>query len=503
MNYRVKHGFGTTDDQQYDVERIHHQKNTSYIDRFTFRIRRNSDNGGDYDVMSYNDNSRNRDITVTSSLSSSSLSSTSSSPILHRYRNQHHRNHVVEPSPCRHHAIDSPHSHYVIESSLQRNNSHHDRNKHQQQRQRSHCDKEHRKDHRIQCEVCSIKTVFKCRGCNIAYYCGRLHQKQDWIKHKRFCKVITRSRHRSSITSKRALQTANQQSLLSRHKHVVISHGPDDCFIDAKSLECYEQLVAFAFKALMTIGLCVIDNFVHDNIANGVLYETKAVNISADMKEPDTDIESYRSMSTNHDMTRDGSRKNTWITGKEKLSTNIQFLIQTFQNLIDALRLGEYGHGRLTHRSHVQVSCHRENSKGFPPRVDNPTGVASGGCLLTAAYHCNRGYEREACGGVSRYYLLQSKYVDIEPKFNRAVIRWSDKRILHEVLPCRQQKLFSLTTWYFDYSKSLRDKIMENKTVIRRTHSGTSSASSSTDSSIQQQQQHQHHQQRFIFYDDK
>lgn len=512
MNHRVKHTFADADIQHGRLERVQQQqqqqhqpsKNTSYVNHCSLTSGRNSDSGGDYDVAYNNISSRDRDVAVTSSSSSSSLSSSSSSTILHRYRDHHHH-HVVESSPYRYHhnVIDSPHrnhSHHIIESSHHhnRNNKHH----HQQQRHRSsHRDKDHhRNDHRIQCEVCSIKTVFKCRGCSIAYYCSRLHQKQDWNKHKRFCKVITRSRFRGLVSSKRTLQTAHQQSLLSRHQHAVISHGPDDCFIDAKSLECYEQLVSFVFKALMTIGLCVIDNFVHDNIANGVLYETKAVNISADIKEHDTNVDRERGLGLSDNVTRDGSRENTWITGKEKLSTNIKFLIQTFQNLIDALRLGEYGHGRLTHRSHVQVSCHRENSKGFPPRVDNPSGVASGGCLLTAAYHCNREYEREACGGVSRYYLLRTKYVDIEPKFNRAVIRWSDKRILHEVLPCRQHKLFSLTTWYFDYSKSLREKL-KNKTVIRRTDSGTSNASSSTDSSIHKQQQ-QHREQRVIFYND-
>jgi len=102
----------------------------------------------------------------------------------------------------------------------------------------------------------------------------------------------------------------------------------------------------------------------------------------------------------------------------------------------------------------MQVSCYPKHSKGYPRHVDNPSGD---GRLLTTVYHCNRNYERETCGGASRYYLLKTKFVDVEPKMNRAVIHWSDKRIVHETLPCRE-KLFRLTTWYLDLSKRERPR---------------------------------------------
>lgn len=277
-------------------------------------------------------------------------------------------------------------------------------------------------DERVElcCEVCSIRTVFKCSGCNIAYYCSRLHQKLDWRKHKRFCKVINRCKIDYSSPSVKSY------------------HGPDDCFIDAKSLQCYEQLVAFVFRALMETGLCVIDNFVHENISDGILYETKATYMAGDFRK------------------EIGGRgdETTWVTGNEKISTNIKILCQTFQSLIRALKLDEQGQGQLTHRSHMQVSCYPKHSKGYPRHVDNPSGD---GRLLTTVYHCNRNYERETCGGASRYYLLKTKFVDVEPKMNRAVIHWSDKRIVHETLPCRE-KLFRLTTWYLDLSKRERPR---------------------------------------------
>ena len=124
-----------------------------------------------------------------------------------------------------------------------------------------------------------------------------------------------------------------------------------------------------------------------------------------------------------------------------------------------------HGHAILTHRSHVRVSCSRKDSEGYLPRVDSPS---DDGRILTTTYHCNQSYERESCGGITRYYLLKTKYVDIEPKLNRAVIHWSDKRIIHETLPCHT-KLYTLTAWYLDYSKNnleQREKLLRKPPVL-------------------------------------
>jgi len=231
--------------------------------------------------------------------------------------------------------------------------------------------------------------------------------------------------------------------------------GPQDCFIDTKDLECYEQLVAFVYKALTTTGLCVIDNFVHESIAKGVLHETEATFIS----------KSHRQNTGTDKNSTEKDDGIAWVTGHEKINNNIKFLCQTFQNLIQALRLENHGHARLTHRSHVRVSCSRKDSEGYLPRVDSPS---DDGRIITTTYHCNQAYERESCGGITRYYLLKTKYVDIEPKLNRAVIHWSDKRILHETLPCHT-KLYTLTAWYLDYSKKNvepRNKVLRKPPVL-------------------------------------
>ena len=41
------------------------------------------------------------------------------------------------------------------------------------------------------CNICHKKdNLFRCSQCQCLYYCSKEHQKQDWVKHKRQCKVL-------------------------------------------------------------------------------------------------------------------------------------------------------------------------------------------------------------------------------------------------------------------------------------------------------------------------
>ena len=290
----------------------------------------------------------------------------------------------------------------------------------------------------IKCEVCSIKSVFKCAGCGCSYYCSKEHQKRDWKRHKRFCKIHYNKTHRQLRSPSSSLSSSSSDSMSRLQNH---TFGPDDCFINAKNLTCYEELVSFVHKALYKTGLCVIDNYVHANIAAGVTEET--INL---YQTPGTFRAADR-MNTNKEHTNSHvyrSDEVTWITGKEQHCKYIEKLCKTFDNLVSSLELER----SPTHKSNIQVSCFPNNTMGYVSHIDNPS---DNGRLLTTVYHCNRNYERELHGGVSRYYFLNGKFVDVEPQFNRAVIHWSDRRIFHETLQCREQ-IFSLTSWYLDFS---------------------------------------------------
>lgn len=300
----------------------------------------------------------------------------------------------------------------------------------------------------VKCEVCSIKSVFKCAGCGCCYYCSKEHQKYDWKRHKRLCKVLIKKK-------------LSSQSSFMKRKHNITQFGPEDCFINAKDLSCYEELVAFVHKALMKTGLCVIDDYIHHNIAEGVMYETETL-----YRTPGVFLSADNSDNNGSCSSADGkikvkkyrSDEIAWITGKEKLSKHIEVLCETFDNLIHSLKLKG---NSPTHKSKIQVSCFPGDSHGYVSHVDNP---ANNGRLLTTVYHCNKHYNRDLYGGVSRYYFRNGKFVDVEPKFNRAVIHWSDRRIVHETLPCRS-RIFSLTSWYLD-CRSVDAMSRENRSHI-------------------------------------
>lgn len=49
---------------------------------------------------------------------------------------------------------------------------------------------EHKEDGTPSCEVCRSKeSLLRCGRCKSVYYCGRLHQRKHWKKHKAVCKA--------------------------------------------------------------------------------------------------------------------------------------------------------------------------------------------------------------------------------------------------------------------------------------------------------------------------
>ena len=288
----------------------------------------------------------------------------------------------------------------------------------------------------LMCNVCKHRTVYKCSGCQKAFYCSREHQKLDWRKHRKECnmKVNEMKNTRHDIT------------------------GPKDCFTDTRNLQCYNDMIKFLSGALKKVGLCVIDNFIHNEIAEQIKLETDALYLTpgvfGEAEQPSKSTSSYRS-----DLI-------TWVTGQEKLCPKIKELTETIDYML-ATTIKSEKFPRVIHKSRVQVSCFPKNTFGYKCHIDNPR---NNGRLLTAVYFCNKAYNRETDGGVSRFYIKSNtKCVDIEPKFNRAIVYWSDSRNMHETLPCRRN-LFSLTSWYYHCENpiSARDPIYEGHMINQR-----------------------------------
>lgn len=115
------------------------------------------------------------------------------------------------------------------------------------------------------------------------------------------------------------------------------------------------------------------------------------------------------------------------------------------------------------------VACYPGSGAHYLMHVDNPN---KDGRVITAIYYLNLNWETKRSGGILRSVAqantkAQSKNVsfffcshrifpehggtvaDIEPKFDRIIFFWSDRRNPHEVQPAHRTR-YAITVWYFD-----------------------------------------------------
>lgn len=269
----------------------------------------------------------------------------------------------------------------------------------------------------LACSVCESKSVFKCRGCRRIFYCSREHQRLDWKQHKHQCKYNA-MRDKDTVKTSRTLD-------------------PSSCFIDAMSLLHYEHLVNFIVTALKTHGICVIDNYIQTKIAESIRHEVSALCLTPGVMHKDY----AKNAETYH------SDDNTWLSGKEKLCSKLNILMRSFDCLVNSLNKRNFpsNEHKIQYKSRTQLSCYSAEGIGYKRHIDNSR---TNNCLMSAIYYTNKDYNRNRDGGINRFYIRNNtKYIDVEPKFNRTVFHWSDHRAVKEVLPCGT-KTYSLTTWY-------------------------------------------------------
>ncbi|XP_029450108.1 egl nine homolog 1 isoform X2 [Rhinatrema bivittatum] len=224
-------------------------------------------------------------------------------------------------------------------------------------------------------------------------------------------------------------------------------------------------------------GICVVDDFLGKEIGEKVVEEVKVLHDSG--RFTDGQLVSQKSDSSK-DIRGD---KITWVEGKEIGCETIGLLMSSMDDLIRYCN-GKLGNFRINGRTKAMVACYPGDGTGYVRHVDNPNG--DGRCV-TCIYYLNKNWDAKVYsfipikgslkgklhlptifsarmsslqvnGGVLRIFPEgKAQFADIEPKFDRLLFFWSDRRNPHEVQPAFATR-YAITVWYFDADERARAK---------------------------------------------
>ncbi|XP_038656451.1 egl nine homolog 1 isoform X3 [Scyliorhinus canicula] len=223
------------------------------------------------------------------------------------------------------------------------------------------------------CGLCGkMEKLLLCGGCKRSFYCSKEHQKMDWKKHKQVCKEVTRRQGRTededtrsassngnhppppaqhpapppaqhpappaqhpappaqppapaSVNGQPAEKSEGAANLLSGAGIGSRSHwGPHGLSSGSSQKLVQEYIVPCMSKH----GICVVDNFLGEEVGDSVLREVKELHQSGRFTDGQV-------VNQKGDSSRDirGDRI-TWVDGKESGCTQIGFLMNSMDDLI-------------------------------------------------------------------------------------------------------------------------------------------------------------------------
>ncbi|XP_076747958.1 egl nine homolog 1 isoform X2 [Maylandia zebra] len=278
------------------------------------------------------------------------------------------------------------------------------------------------------CELCGrFDNLLKCGRCRSSFYCSKEHQKQDWKKHKLICKEADKPQPPAQkpeqapppgddeAPEKCREEQSSEQADIANTKALRIEvragHDMSDSTATPNgqsSLSPQKLAMECIVPCMNKHGICVVDGFVGAEIGLGILENVKALYETG--KFTDGQLVSQKSDSTK-DIRGD---KITWIDGKEPRCEKIQFLMNRMDDLIRHCN-GKLGNYAINGRT-------KEH------------------------------------GGLLRIFPEgKAQFADIEPKFDRLLLFWSDRRNPHEVQPAYATR-YAITVWYFDADERARAK---------------------------------------------
>ncbi|XP_071390659.1 egl nine homolog 1 isoform X4 [Centroberyx affinis] len=286
------------------------------------------------------------------------------------------------------------------------------------------------------CELCGkMENLLKCGRCRNSFYCSKEHQKQHWKKHKLICKE------------------ADKAQVSKQKPEPTQPSGDEDGSNNAKSngqTRSSPQKLAteYIVPCMNKHGICVVDNFLGAETGMCILEDVKALHKTG--KFTDGQLVSQKSDSTK-DIRGD---KITWIEGREPGCEKIRFLMSRMDDLVRHCN-GKLGNYTINGRTKAMVACYPGNGTGYVRHVDNPNG--DGRCV-TCIYYLNKDWDAKEHGGLLRIFPEgKAQFADIEPKFDRLLFFWSDRRNPHEVQPAYATR-YAITVWYFDADERARAK---------------------------------------------
>nr|XP_020642310.1 egl nine homolog 1 [Pogona vitticeps] len=196
-------------------------------------------------------------------------------------------------------------------------------------------------------------------------------------------------------------------------------------------------------------GICVVDEFLGKELGGQIEQEVRALHHTG--RFTDGQLVSQKSDSS-RDIRGD---KITWVEGKEPGCKTIGKLMNSMDDLIRHCN-GKLGNYKINGRTKAMVACYPGNGTGYVRHVDNPNG--DGRCV-TCIYYLNKDWDAKVSGGILRIFPEgKAQFADIEPKFDRLLFFWSDRRNPHEVQPAFATR-YAITVWYFDADERARAKV--------------------------------------------
>ncbi|XP_052428746.1 egl nine homolog 1 isoform X3 [Carassius gibelio] len=252
------------------------------------------------------------------------------------------------------------------------------------------------------CELCGkMENLLKCGRCRISFYCSKEHQKQHWKKHKLTC--------READKSKTVPQTPHQQD---KTDPDLINRTESSETVSSSTTkpkpQSHKLATDYIVPCMNKHGICVVDSFLGEDMGLSILEDVKALQQTG--KFTDGQLVSQKSDSTK-DIRGD---KITWIEGTEPGCEKICFLMSRMDDLVRNCN-GKLGNYSINGRT-------------------------------------------KANGGVLRIFPEgKAQFADIEPKFDRLVLFWSDRRNPHEVQPAYATR-YAITVWYFDADERAKAK---------------------------------------------